>query len=146
MKFKKYIIQEEYLTRLNIYGRSCEIFRNPTSSELRKDIKIKDHVRAFLLPNGRDIIAWSAYTMVHQWIREKLKVPNDSIPVLLYFGGGSVIVEVTDNIRASKKWKHNPKLYDWIMEHKYLNRWKIMEVSYYDEAIVGKWHEEDFGL
>lgn len=130
-------LTEKYDATVDFYGKKAEVFKNPSLGELRAMGSATTGTRAFLI--GKNALVW--HGVVHQTVREKMKLSKDALPVILYIGGGVVDVMVTDNSKGSK-WHRSPKTFDFITKNTYLKRWKIGEVLYYDEAIVGKWHEK----
>lgn len=130
-------LSEKYNTTIDFYGKKAEVYKNPSLGELKAMGSATTGTRAFLV--GKDSLVW--HGVVHQVVREKMKLSKDALPVILYIGGGTVDVMVTDNSRGSK-WDRNPKTFDFIKKNTYLKRWKIGEILYYNQDIVGKWHEE----
>ncbi|MFA5488318.1 MAG: hypothetical protein WC284_03780 [Candidimonas sp.] len=133
-------IKEEFLSGFKEPFRKkyVEIYKNPTTKELNI-IKTNDgDVRAFLI--GNDIIVWHTYDALHQTVREELKIPNDAIPLNLWIDGRDALAVVTDN--AKDPIHHSPNLLEKITNHPYFTTRRIkVDVSYYDEAIFGPWHE-----
>lgn len=123
-------------------GKQCEIFKNPSRKEYAQCLDGNDDVRAFLV--GDDILIWNTYSALHQMVREELKLPATAISIVLCGRPDSeAYVSVTDNTKGTVWW-HNAAVARAIHKNPALNRmFSEIEISYYDEAIVGPWDELD---
>ncbi len=119
-------------------GKSCEIFKNPTAKEYRT---FEGMARGFII-DDRTVILWKVYDSLHQTVRDELKLSKDVIPIVIYGDLKSdVNIEVTDNIRNSEL-LHTP-LSEVIRTNAYIQAaFRDINVSYFDEAIVGSWDTE----
>ncbi len=123
-------------------GQACEVFKNPDRREYKAAKADNDDVRAFLV--GDDIYVWNTFQAVHRAVRDELKLPDTAVPLNLYGTPGSEgLANVSDATQGTPLW-HNPEVYDMVQEHPYLLRaFTEIEITYYDEAIVGDWHRDD---
>ena len=139
MRLRQYLT-EAYVGRVKErFGEgSTEVFKNPTRKELKGILEEWEDFRAFLT-NEKDCIAFSS-GLLHHDVRGGMNLPRDSLALQIWIYGNTISIRVTDNNRGNK-WHHNPKIRDFIMNHKYLKRFKIEDIDYYDEAIVGPWEE-----
>ena len=138
------ILLEKYLGTVRetwkVADKDTEVFINPDRKELKELLGKWDEI-AVILPNNKDFIAFSRSTL-HNSVKEQLKLPKDSVTLTAYvWGMKDLDVTVTDNVRNSK-WDDNPKTADFIRNNKYIQRkFKLGEISYYNDAIVGDWEE-----
>jgi hypothetical protein len=128
-------------------GKPCEVFKNPDRSEVRKLKADMDEVRAYLV--GDDIFMWNTYQSLHRTVHDELKLPADALPIIIYGDVDDEASVVVTDASRSTVWHHNAETRGAIMAHPYFARCEDVEVSYYDEAIVGQWHDpkgenEDF--
>ena len=124
----------------NFRGQQCDVFRNPSRREWREVVGKNSHVRAFL--DGNDILIWNSFGALHQNVRDTMKLSNDVISLIIYGKPGTdAVIIVTDNTRNTVWW-HNGDVADEIIAHPYIRRNFIdVELSFYDEDIVGDWRE-----
>lgn len=142
------IVEKELLTEkfhkgfVSFQGKTCEIFHNPSPKEYKECLAGNDQVRAFLV--GDDVLVWNVFSALHQMVREELRLPADSIPLVIYGDLGDVCgALITDNSRNTVWW-HNGEVHDVIQSNAYLSRHFIAtEIAYYDEDIVGAWTRLD---
>ncbi len=136
---KKSQVEEKYETGFSgIRGAEVVIYRNPTRREW-KSISEDDSVRA--LVDGDDLIVWNTYTALHQMVRDHLNL-RDAISIVIYGSLGQDIgILITDNNRNTQ-WMHNPDTAETIRDCAYIaNNFSDVEISYFDEAIVGPWDD-----
>lgn len=144
MRLQKYL-NEKYLgTVREKWKRSntdTEVFINPSRKELKEIMNNSDGFAA-IIPDDRDFIAFSGSTL-HQSVREQLKLPKNIITVRCYMWNKDIDITVTDNTKSTV-WYHNPMTKEMIMGNRYINKtFSNIEISYYDEGIVGDWSELD---
>lgn len=136
---------EKYQTGFKgIKGEMADIFRNPTTKEWR-ECEQYNEVRGMVV--GDDLLIWNPYTAVHQMVRDELNLPREAIPLtIMGILRGEAHVTVTDN-SAQTPWHHNPEVARAIRSCGYVqNNFTDIEISYYDESIVGDWNApEDDG-
>lgn len=122
--------------------KTYTIFQDPNPKELNSILE-HDEVRAFLLPEH--VLAWNVFSSVHYQVSQDLKLGKDAIPVILHFIPGQKLTGVTvTDFSRNTKWHHNPEVYWKILNHPFVKlkgMGETVEVGYYDEAIVGAWHE-----
>jgi hypothetical protein len=74
-KFKKYVLNEAFLTGVNIRGKYVEVYKNPTPSDL-KDIQKDENNTEKSIRLGFDednkMYAWSG-EILHQWMETAIK-------------------------------------------------------------------------
>ncbi len=138
MKTYKELLSEKWVASYKIgwMNNKTDVYYNPT----RKELKQWDgHCDMYLLSNG-NAYAWG--NAMHYDIEKKMnELDRTAIPVQLYYNGREVMAVVTDSSKRGM-WHHNNKVADIIRKHKYLNKmFSKIEVSYYDEMIVGSWEE-----
>jgi len=130
----------------NHRGEETMIYENPSQERLAKISKGMECARAFI--KGNKVYVFDANAL-HQTVREKSSLDlKDAISVVLWGQGGNIAaVQVTDNTRNTK-WHHSKELKDAILAVPYIqhrsskvDRESEEFVSYYDDAIVGPWHE-----
>ena len=124
-------------------GKTCEIFKNPSRQEFKQLDPNGNGIRAFIV-NQKDVIMWETTSMVHQLVREELKLGPDVIPVVIYgqFRAGADIM-ITDNTTHTPLW-HNPDIWMSVVRNDYLSKtFRTIEVDYYDSNIVGDWRNLD---
>ncbi len=133
-------LNEEFFDAFKGTDQTTELFINPTKKELNA-INSKNLIRGFLTKDS--LIVWNAYDSIHFEVSRHLNLnPDTSVGIYLYYSphDPNIGVDVTDYNRG--KWYHNPKLKDWILNHP---AWWVdvdyIDISYYDEAIVGKWED-----
>ncbi len=140
MRFKQFLKEKFHDMYVSIYTKkTVEIFKNPSRKEYREVIA-SDSVRALLGP--KDLYIWNTWAECHNNVKDKSPKFKNMIAVVI-FGeyGKDVDVQLTDG-NSGTKWDHNPEVYDFIMNHSLLNSmFRSIEVSYYDEAIGGAWHD-----
>jgi putative N-acetylmannosamine-6-phosphate epimerase len=139
------LIVEKYLGTVREQWKrenpDTDVFINPTRKELKEILHRRDDFAA-IIPNDKDFIAFKGDTL-HQSVREQLKLKKDIITVRCYMWNTDIDIQVTDNTKNTK-WHHNPDIKDAIEDNKYINKtFTNVEISYYDEAIVGDWSELD---
>ena len=96
----------------------------------------------------QDLYIWSE--ALHASARKSLKILDNknAIPLNLYLNGSRIVgVSLTDWAKNTK-WHHNPKVKDAIIKNKWIKLYADSEalqdpnfIGYYDESIVGLWHE-----
>ena len=123
----------------NHQGGNVEVFKNPDRRELR-ELSQEKSIRAILTQS--DCFAWDAFGGLHFTIRNYFKgMFLDSMSVILYPEGNGVHVFVTDN-NKNTQWHHNSQAAELVRSHPYLNKmWSDIEISYWDEDIVGDWEQ-----
>jgi hypothetical protein len=138
---------EGYADTIEVGNRSWDIFRNPSRKEYIEALGSNGEVRAFLV--GDDMIIWNAYGATHSTVRDRakqLRLPHDTIIPLLIYGrpGRECIAVVTDHVQNTM-WSHNGAVVAAIENNPYMRRVfpKKIEVSFYDQDIVGDWRELD---
>jgi hypothetical protein len=93
-------IESSYFKTLNIKGEVVEVFKNPTISEINKEIKSWTNIyggtkagsggiRALLTLDGKDLYVWDANIAMHIDIIKDVfnKSPKDFIPLEIYNDG-----------------------------------------------------------
>lgn len=134
---------EAYADTIPIGTRHWDIFRNPTRKEYIEALGDNDMVRAFLV--GDDILVWNAYGATHRSIRDFMHLPGETIVPLIIFGrpGQPCVARVTDHSQNGM-WAHNGAVVEVIQSHPFMHRmFPKVEVTFYDQDIVGDWREID---
>ena len=127
-------------------GKRFNVYKNPSMMELKgvaEDHPLEDAgwVGSWLV--GNDWYVWSYNDALHYDIEKQLGIQN-GIPLSIAFNDRKAFVVVTDSSKRTN-WHHNPDVADAIRNHPHLgSQFNIEDISYYDEAIVGSWHEEGF--
>ena len=142
--FKQYITEAwtDQISGSRYDPTSTDIFINPTRKELAS-CENYGGCPAILLDD--DMYVWK--DSLHYEVIDKLQLDKKNIiPLRLYLDRSTVLgVVVTDTSKLTK-WHHNPKVYDAIINHRFIRLYggDIEDdefVSYYDEAIGGSWHQ-----
>lgn len=143
MKLYKRILKEEWYQSFKGGFSSADkvdVYKNISRKELIKFGKDVDNISSYLLSNG-DIYSWKHDFHINIMRNMKPKIPQDAIPVIIYFYRNEAEVTVTDSSKGTK-WHHNPNAAKAIKSHRHMNKlFKKINVSYYDDAIVGDWEE-----
>jgi hypothetical protein len=117
-----------------------EIFKNPDARELKASMCSYDkEVGAILL--DKDIYTWNRSKALHVEAMRQIE-PNmrDLLPVLILFDGKDCAVYVTDAARHTK-WYRQPETWSYIQNHPFFKFKNIVDISYWDEDINGKWED-----
>ena len=124
--------------KVSYHNGICEVFKNPSRKEFNQIKGDNDEVRAFLTED--DIYIWNTFSALHQTVREELKLDKYAIPVVLYGNiGEDAAVMITDNVRHTPLY-HSSFLAEPIEQNRYMiKNFTSVEISYYDEDIVGNW-------
>lgn len=139
----RHVVTEEFFDAFRSNRQTTiEIFKNPTKKELNS-INSENLIRGLLTDDS--LFVWNAYDSIHYEVSQHLNLNYDnSVGIYLYYSPSEhpdIAVTVTDYNRSGK-WFHNPDLYEWIVNHP---AWwmdpSYIDVSYYDESIVGKWED-----
>ena len=119
------------------------ILMNPSKIELVKMDREQggEHqARAFI--DGDTFYVWPVFDALHANMGGKIGVASDAIPLVIGFDKKGVIWNcmVTDYSRNGI-WHHNPDVYQKIVSNPKLKLLSSpsLDVSYYDDAIVGDW-------
>jgi oligoribonuclease (3'-5' exoribonuclease)/8-oxo-dGTP pyrophosphatase MutT (NUDIX family) len=135
-----------YWTFMTNRDKEAEIYLNPSPREIQKMKGEYSQIRALL--DGDKIFMWDAYQAIHFQVWEELKKANligpDPISLDMYFNGTKVAEVMVTDFTEKTKWHHDPKLKEIILNNPTIKRIAEpdMNVSYYDEAIVGPWEEQ----
>ena len=124
-----------------------ETYENPSSRELMMLARTSPHddIRAFII--GDTVLAWASMGALHIQIAEQFNLPNTVIPIIFMVDRSdmSAVIIVTDYVRKTN-WYHNPETANAIKSNGYISSsFKDIEISYFDEDIVGDWEDPDFG-
>jgi hypothetical protein len=142
------LIAEEWVTdipKANKYPKEIPIFKNPSRKEIRESAGEYNTIRAFLV--GRDAYVWE--DALHNSAAASLNMDHkEFIPLSIYLDDTNSKIQgvnVTDFSNRTK-WESNGKVYGQIISHPFIKRYAedVNDpdfVNYYNEAIVGKWHE-----
>lgn len=139
MRLQQYLT-EKYIDGFNVRGKYVEVFKNPSSKEYREFKGSSDMVRAFLV--GSDIYIWNVFKGLHNDIDRVMKFGRNALPVMLFMDRPSdrdVSVVITDYSKGTR-WYHNSDIILYLEGDSYLAG-KDIDVSYFDESIVGRWEE-----
>lgn len=136
----KNIVNEEFFDAFRSNRQTTvEIFKNPTKKELNS-INSENLIRGLLTEDS--LFVWNAYDSIHYEVSQHLNLNYDnSVGIYLWYSPAEsdISVQVTDYNREGR-WHHNPELKDWILNHPAW--WTTdIDVSYYDETVVGKWED-----
>jgi predicted nucleotidyltransferase len=115
-----------------------EIFRNPSRREI-KDCERHTQVGAILL--GSEIYIWDRDKAYHYTAMQNLVnmgSMKDMLPLQLFIEPKGVSVMVTDATRHTK-WYHNSEIDNYIKSHPFFRTYKILDLFYFDQDIVGDW-------
>jgi hypothetical protein len=127
-------------------GVSTDVYKNPGHSQLsRSTLKFKPidetgNTRVFL--HGNDAYTFNPNHALHHDVQTHLGLDDSRIPLSIYHNHKDAEIEVTDNSKRTK-WHHSPEVRAAILNHPWIKKTFPGEknVSYYDEAIDGPWHE-----
>ena len=127
-----------------------DLFVNPSPKELEessyKSTARKGEREIGIWIDGEKVYTFDRYGFLHNEAAEHIDFVDEPISLYVTYWKQGIMpyeayIMVTDATRHSK-WHHNPELYNFLIEHSELNRlFKIEEISYYDESIVGNWAE-----
>jgi hypothetical protein len=142
-RLQHYLLNEEFIEGFKVRKGYVEVFKNPSKKEYNELLgRNDDGVRAFLVKN--DIYVWHIYGALHAEVDRKMKFGRNALPIVVY--GDDLnkpdFVMVTDYTKNTS-WYHNPDTANYIRNSSYLSNKKIrnIEISYFDEDIVGNWEE-----
>ena len=140
----KSLIPENFFKNFNAVRASdfhrVEMFKNPSPYELRASRSTnRDEIGAVLL--DRDIYTWNRDKALHVEAMKHIDVVfKDMLPILLKIEGHDCAVFVTDAVRHTK-WYRDPETREFIESHPFFYRYNIVDISYWDEDVNGKWGE-----
>lgn len=139
MKYKDFYfnLTESLIDSFEFNNRYVEVFKNPTSKELKSCIE-HDEFGAFL--HNNDIYVFNRMSAYHETVRSRnRKLLDQSLSLLVWVETNGYSVLVTDN-STSTKWNHNPNTENYIRNHPFFKN-KVKDVMYYDQNIVGDWSQ-----
>lgn len=148
MRAKEFLKEEFYDSFINtIYNQKhmVEIYKNPTRKELAELSEPEEGaiIRAYLTNDS--LYAWKPSTGLHGSIRDHMGLDkNKALGIYLFYNPAyhnDIDIQITDSTKGTK-WHHNPNVAEWIRLRPvwWINP-KNITISYYDEAIVGKWED-----
>jgi len=122
------------------HSNHVEIFKNPSPIEIKSSRSSnRDEVGAVLL--DKDIYTWNRDRALHYEAMKHISpVMNDMLPVLILIRGRDCAVYVTDAARHTK-WYRQPETREYIETHSFFEYYNIVDISYWDEDINGKWDD-----
>jgi len=129
------IIKESIIDSFELDNHYVEVFKNPTSKELKSCIE-HGQFGAFLQNN--DIYVFNRMRAYHQSIRSRNKqILDQSLSLLVWVETDGYSVLVTDNNERTK-WHNNPSTEEYIRNHPFFKN-KIKDILYFNQDIVGDW-------
>jgi antitoxin component YwqK of YwqJK toxin-antitoxin module len=123
-------------------AETAEVAHNPSRKDIKRLLDASGYaygnLRVWLLP--KVALVWNPYFAVHNTVMKMLPTKYRDIAIPIRYQVGTDEVYVTDAAKGTK-WYRNKEIANEILSHPWIKRMGVRKVFYFDEDIVGPWHE-----
>jgi hypothetical protein len=146
MNWYKRASKEYFFIKTTRFPIPSEIIKNPTRDDINR-LQKDNQIRLFLY--GNDLYVWTPYELLHNEVARELGLKENRIPLFGLVHRGKIFNVWATDASEETQWHHNSQLKNEILKHPVLKslvdpgfKSSPENVNYYDESIVGPWHEK----